>query len=122
MSSLAWNKAHPEKIREAQVRYREHHRNEIRERMRQWRTEHRDYLRQKSKIFRNLHTLKKREYDILKQRAWHFIEDNHHLIGQNCDFCGETQNLKAHHPDYDLPEVIVTCCDSCHAYIHFGVC
>ena len=32
-----------------------------------------------------------------------------------------TQNLKRHHPDYDYPDIFVTCCSSCHAHIHQGV-
>lgn len=41
-------------------------------------------------------------------------------LEKECEFCGETENLHRHHPDYDFPEIIVTCCGSCHLFIHRG--
>lgn len=35
-----------------------------------------------------------------------------------CEFCGATETLVRHHPDYDYPLIVVVCCKSCHGYIH----
>lgn len=42
------------------------------------------------------------------------------LLDSKCEFCDSSENLMAHHPDYDYPKIIVTCCASCHNYIHKG--
>jgi hypothetical protein len=42
----------------------------------------------------------------------------HKFRGSCCEFCNSTECLECHHPDYDFPEIIVTCCKSCHEYIH----
>lgn len=37
-----------------------------------------------------------------------------------CMFCGSTERLQKHHPDYSRPELIITLCFKCHRKIHNG--
>ena len=37
-----------------------------------------------------------------------------------CELCESKKYLRHHHPDYDYPQITVTCCASCHEYIHWG--
>ena len=39
-------------------------------------------------------------------------------LGSECEFCGSKRNLERHHPDYDFPHIFVSCCDSCHKWVH----
>ena len=39
-------------------------------------------------------------------------------IADCCEICGSTENLQRHHPDYSLPDVVLTICSSCHKRIH----
>ena len=41
-------------------------------------------------------------------------------LATTCEFCGETDRLLHHHPDYEYPELYVTCCSVCHRWIHMG--
>ena len=40
------------------------------------------------------------------------------LIPQPCRNCGATQNIHAHHPDYNKPLDIVWLCQKCYADLH----
>jgi hypothetical protein len=42
-------------------------------------------------------------------------------LGDFCELCSATENLMRHHPDYAYPEFFITCCSSCHNFIHKGV-
>lgn len=42
-------------------------------------------------------------------------------IAEFCEVCPEDDVRKAtanHHPDYNYPEIVVSCCDSCHYYLN----
>jgi hypothetical protein len=36
----------------------------------------------------------------------------------DCYLCGTTENVIAHHPDYELPLLVIWLCRSCHMRIH----
>lgn len=38
-------------------------------------------------------------------------------LNPNCEFCGNKEKLQRHHPDYDEPLIIVTCCKECHEWV-----
>lgn len=41
--------------------------------------------------------------------------------GTACEVCPEDDIQKAtakHHPDYNYPQIIVSCCDTCHTYLN----
>jgi len=128
MSSEEWNKRHPERMREAQRRFKEAHPNYFLEYQRKyqpkWREKNKERVRQISRNFLRRHPNKNKKRPkptVLQQQAWQFIHANPHLVGSQCEFCGETEDLVGHHPDYHYPKIIVTCCSSCHMYIHKGV-
>ena len=56
-----------------------------------------------------------------QRRAYYYIEKHPELVGFECEFCFSTENLVTHHPSYEYPSIIVTCCSSCHNFIHKGV-
>jgi hypothetical protein len=37
-----------------------------------------------------------------------------------CFFCGATERIEAHHPDYDRPTEVVWLCKTCHHSLHLG--
>jgi hypothetical protein len=45
-------------------------------------------------------------------------------LGTFCEVCPEDDVRKAtqrHHPDYNYPEIFVSCCPSCHKYMESGL-
>ena len=38
-------------------------------------------------------------------------------LGPECEFCGSTENLVHHHPDYEYPQIFVTACVGCNIAI-----
>jgi len=59
-----------------------------------------------------------------KKLAVHSIRKHHpekQPLANICEFCGINEGLIRHHPEYDMPEVYVTCCRRCHWWIHKGV-
>ena len=97
-------------------KWKDDHKEQIRECGRQWRLNHPNYQRtlQSNK--------QKREWKLRnpKKIKVHTYARHHSSLASNCEFCGSTENLQYHHPDYDYPEIFVTCCIKCHGYIHGG--
>jgi len=43
------------------------------------------------------------------------------VLAEFCEVCPEDDVRKAtgnHHPDYDYPQIVVSCCSSCHNYLN----
>ena len=60
---------------------------------------------------------KKRHPEVIKA---HNFKNNHRLkLKLECEFCGFKERLEGHHPDYNLPDFIITVCKLCHSKIHF---
>lgn len=55
-----------------------------------------------------------------KIRAHNYVQTHPELLGKQCEFCSQTEKLTAHHPDYEYPEIIVTCCRRCHVWMDIG--
>jgi len=55
-----------------------------------------------------------------QKRAHGYVERYPELKADACELCPEgdvkTTWLQAHHPDYDYPQIIVTCCPPCHKF------
>lgn len=45
----------------------------------------------------------------------------HTVLDNECVFCGSTENLERHHPDYDKPLEFLTFCRKCHRQLHVGL-
>ena len=41
-------------------------------------------------------------------------------LASSCEFCGRTEKLRRHHPDYDFIGIYLTCCRQCHWWVHNG--
>lgn len=63
---------------------------------------------------------KRRIHDSYKRKARSFIEYlifKKYLAKESCAICGN-KNVHAHHENYNLPNVIIWLCVSCHGKIH----
>ena len=112
-SSRLWRKNHPEKSRESSKNWRRTHPELMKNAMNRCNAERTYFLTYKEKKDKD-------PYFLLKTRARNFIKRHPELLGLECEFCSSTENLQAHHPDYNYPEIVVTACASCHAFIDKG--
>lgn len=103
---------------------------------REWLKNHPEYVEKKNaKCRTEAYRLKQREYakdwyDKHKESAKAYRDQNqdkimarnvayrHVEIGGACEYCGSTDNLDRHHPDYSQAEIVVTVCRRCHVAIH----
>ncbi len=46
------------------------------------------------------------------------IAKNLKLKGNKCEKCGRKEKLEGHHPNYSLPNKIITLCVKCHREVH----
>jgi len=98
------------KYKEGRRRYRETHREQIQERKRKYR---------QTVAYKNMvHKYEK----LLKTRKRRYAEKKARRLplGELCEFCDEINGLVRHHPDYNLPEIYVTCCFECHKWVHLS--
>ena len=47
------------------------------------------------------------------------LADRKTTLGSKCEFCGSTEYLERHHPDYSKPLEVITVCKSCNAKIRW---
>jgi len=116
-----YRESHKEQIKEYGRKYNQSHREQRHEYDRKFRAEHPGFTAVRSKRYYNpeakrIRNIKWREANKEKTLAEHYA-NNHKLRGKECEFCGSTENLTAHHPDYSFPDIIVTCCSVCHWYV-----
>jgi hypothetical protein len=117
-----WKQEHPEKVKQ----YRQKSAVYDAQFRKKWRETHPDYL----KNWKGVNAEKFKEYGAKWRKAhplppkrvrmYTFIHDHPELfpLALTCELCEETQDLMHHHPDYDYPEIYVTCCKVCHVWIH----
>lgn len=74
-----------------------------------WRIKNKKHKREYLKAWRNP----------IKVKAHHIVAKL--KLASECEFCSSTKNLEGAHLDYALPEIIVTCCKICHAWIDNNV-
>lgn len=53
----------------------------------------------------------------VKRIAHDYVYQHPEIKQKECEFCGSTKNLEAHHPDYAYPQIIVTACTKCHHWL-----
>lgn len=110
--------------RERQRRYCQRNHAKILESKREYYQLNRAIILEKSREYRLRNKARlqehKREYELLHPEIVHARNIARHisLDGCVCEFCEATENLDRHHPDYDLPLIIVIACSSCHKWIH----
>lgn len=104
-----------------QERALNYHNKHLKERIvydRKWREQNRDKIREYNKLHpeRNGNSARTPEQWIAHNQA-----RKHCPLASCCELCDSIENLMRHHPDYEFPDIIVTCCASCHSFIHRGV-
>jgi len=141
-----WRLKHPDytktaKYRQSQKEYRRIHSGQSKEYMKQWIDQHPEYNAQR-KQWRHEHPEQVRSWShkeseeakkqrLLGQAKWReenaervklytYIHDHEedYPLAEACEFCGDKERLVRHHPDYDHPEIYVTCCSMCHQWVH----
>lgn len=117
MSELSQYKRHKKK-RQA---YYQAHKAKIQAQMREWYAKNKERVRdwQRAHPNRNNGNSTRTPEQV---RAHHYIQRHPELRGSKCELCPSIENLTAHHPDYDFPEIIVTCCRGCHGWIEKELC
>lgn len=143
-----WRQEHPnynrtEKYRQYQKDYRQTHSEENKEYAKEWREQHPEYQEHRkqwqhehpeiTRVWRinSKHSDEAKKQRLLRQAKWReqnqerikiYTHINHHEksypLAEACEFCEEKESLVRHHPDYDYPEIYVTCCSMCHQWIH----
>jgi hypothetical protein len=104
-------KTHPDKYERQKQRVREnsHHRYE-------------NDLEYRQKSIGNWKKYRKKDpssyKDTRRMRAYTTVYRHPELLFSQCELCPSIENLLGHHPDYDYPTIVVTCCKSCHRNIH----
>ena len=83
----------------------------LKERAKQFRAKHKERL-----LLRDREKYKKDKHMRRRTQARNKIRNL--PKAKHCEFCGSTENLVNHHMDYRQPEIYVTACPSCHAWIH----
>jgi hypothetical protein len=62
--------------------------------------------------------IKKWNSDYPAKRLAEHVAETYLKIGSECEFCEDTKSLVLHHPNYRFPLITVTCCQTCHKWIH----
>lgn len=89
-----WNEANPEKVKQYRRNFRKNHPGYYPRYIKKW------------------------NQDYPAKRLAEHVAETYLKIGSECEFCGSVKNLVMHHPDYRFPLITVTCCPSCHKWIH----
>lgn len=120
-------KKHPDHLSKEERRaynkkYRETHKEHITELKRKWRENHREQVREAARKRYKLNpesaeSIKARR-STQQHRAGDYVYRHPELRGATCEFCGATDRIRAHHPDYDEPHIVVTTCGACHKWVH----
>jgi hypothetical protein len=108
-----WKKNNPDWF----VNYRATHREFLAQRMREW------YAKNKK---HRIEYVKKwvHEHPEVHAATLEYMKLKHFgkiAVAEFCETCPEDDIRKAtgnHHPDYDYPQIVVSCCDSCHHYLN----
>jgi hypothetical protein len=90
-----WQYQQTNHYKKLKKKYQETHRAEIKARKRAYR--------------KTLHGKKQHKVEKIAEKL---------PIAKECEFCGSTENLGRHHPDYRYPEIYVTSCAGCHKWAH----
>lgn len=89
---------------------------------RQWRLEHRERQKENCRRYNQKH--RDRPNGVLtSDRRRTYKQAEKIPLFELCELCPEDDKQKAterHHPDYDFPEIFISCCKSCHMFLEKG--
>lgn len=122
-----YEKSHKEWRMLYSKRYNETHVNEIRALKKKWNDKNRDhnYEIRKKYMFEYNHSHprkkypRKREMDIMHSKTADYIRKKW-IRPTQCNICWAERRVISHHPNNDIWNEIVWCCDRCHRLIHSG--
>ena len=88
--------------------------------------------KEENKPPRNWEDIKKRDKQYYQRFKYYYSKEEQEKakvrrraraipLAECCEFCGDRENLMRHHPDYNEPLIFVTCCASCHRWIHESI-
>lgn len=131
MSSVEWNRKHPDRMSEAQKRFREKHPNYCRDYSRKQRERKPDYLRKYIKEYAKKHPeiikpirsharKKWRKNNRHKTRVFNLVYNypNRYPLDDKCAFCQATEKLEHGHLDYeDDGQNYLTVCHACNCWM-----
>ena len=109
-----------EKVRE----WRINSRDKIKAYQKEWKLKNPDKVLAARNRWRNRHPqyypvyIKKWNEDYPAKRLAEHVAETYLKRGPECEFCGDTKSLVLHPPDYRFPLITVTCCQTCHKWIH----
>lgn len=109
----AWIKKHPDYF----ANYRANHRKYFNDKTKEWYAKNKAH---RSEIVKNWFRNHPKVNDA-KLAYMRLIYHGEVVIAEFCETCPEDDVRKAtgnHHPDYDYPHIVVSCCDSCHYYLN----
>ena len=132
-----WHKTHKEHEKRYALQTREKRLARRRQRYKETGKE-KEYLRNVRRLHPELHRFYHQRYmqknrKMLAEKQRIYTQENREKtraykisaklpLLDHCELCPpnemRTENLHHHHPDYAEPEIYVTTCPSCHAYLH----
>lgn len=121
MNSSEYYKLHPEKKIEHRKKDYERHSERYINQATEWNRNNKDArkkIRQKNQKLHPEYSKKWKENNPEKVTAEQIAYRNIELL-EFCELCPDDNRQKAierHHPDYDYPLIIVSCCKECHHY------
>jgi hypothetical protein len=97
-----------------------------------WNKDNSNYRREYMRNYRETHDMSK--YNMNSKKSHKKWEKNNRIkvnakawvyrnkiTYENCAVCNSNKNIHAHHENYNLPNVIIFLCGTCHQKIHMGV-
>jgi hypothetical protein len=125
--SMAWNKAHPEKMREAQKRYLLKHK-QSNAHLLSFKLAKRKYniklklLGKFNRGNRKAQSQRSRDKNPLKNRAMNrvccAVKSGKLIKPETCSVCNTKGYIMGHHEDYNKPLEVIWVCWKCHEGIH----
>lgn len=114
--SAKWRNS--EEGQEYHKKYREEHKDYHSEKYREWRESNRAYHSKRVNDWMDKHP----EVAYAQYAANHGLGEYHPVpLAKWCEVCPEDDLREAtqrHHPDYNYPTIIVSCCQDCHTYLN----
>ena len=108
--SNKWHRAHPEYF----VEWRNQHPGYHSSVLKKWRNNNAEHHAEESRKWALAHPKVTKAHEIAYYSA-------KIPLAKFCEVCPEDDVRKAthrHHPDYDYPQIIVSCCTACHTYLN----
>lgn len=120
-----YEETHKERRKEYNKRYNESHVEEIRFIKKVWQEKKRDYIYEQRKeyMIKYFNTHPRKQYQssmglsVLHSKTSKYVRGKW-IRPTKCSICNAERRIVSHHPNNDIWNEIVWCCDRCHRLIH----